>query len=127
MQLTDCEDELCERVIGCAIAVHRELGPGLLESVYRKALAMELETQGIRADCEVEIPVFYRGKELGVGFRADIIVEKRLLLELKSVKALDDLHLAQIITYLKLLRLKRGYLINFNVPLLKDGIKRVSI
>ena len=125
--LIDCEDSLCETVIGAAIAVHRELGPGLLESVYERALVLELTAQGIEARNQVEIPAFYRGEELGLAFRADIIVENRLLLELKSVKEFNDLHLAQVMSYLKLLRFKRGYLMNFNVTVLKDGIKRVSI
>ncbi len=126
-QLVDCEDSLCEAVIGAAIAVHRELGPGLLESVYAKALLVELAQRGIRADSELEVRASYKGHDLGTGFRADILVEGRLLLELKAVTQLTDLHLAQVISYLKLLSLKRGYLLNFNCKRMKDGIKRVSI
>jgi len=125
--LIDCEDRLCEAVIGAVIAVQRELGPGLLESVYEKALLVELAERGIHADAEVEVPGRYKDHDLGLGFRADMIVEGRLLLELKSVKQLTDLHLAQVISYLKLLGFKRGYLLNFNCKRMKDGIKRVSI
>jgi len=125
--LIDCPDGLCERVIGAAIDVHRELGPGLLESVYERALAFELGEHGIRARTQVDVPVRYRGHDLGAGFRADIIVEECLLLELKTVSELSDLHMAQILSYLRLLGFKRGYLMNFKVPRMVDGIKRVSI
>ncbi len=125
--LIDCEDSLCKAVIGAAIAVHRELGPGLLESVYEKALLIELGERDIRAQSQVEISATYHGQDLGLGFRADIIVENRLLLELKSVREFSDLHLAQTISYLKLLGFKRGYLFNFNCSVMKKGIKRVSI
>src|SRR5262245_48478721 len=103
------------------------LGPGLMESVYSAALMMELTEMSIAAEREVDIPVFYRGRNLGLGFRADIIVERCLLLELKAVDRVTDLHLAQTINYLKLLRFKRGYILNFNAKLMKEGIKRVSI
>jgi len=88
---------------------------------------VELEVAGIPARRQVEVPVSYRGRDLGTGFRADIIVADCLLLELKAVEALAPIHIAQVITYLKLLGFKRGYLLNFNVPLLKHGIKRISI
>ena len=127
MELMDASEALIEKVLGCAIAVHRELGPGLLESVYEKALIVEFEMYGIAFECQAPVIVTYRGRDLGVGFRADIIVAKQLLLELKAVDQLNDVHLAQVITYLKLLGLKRGLLINFNTKFLKDGIKRVSI
>jgi GxxExxY protein len=114
-------------VLTAATNVHRALGAGLLESVYELALMIELELMGIAARRQVEIPVFFRGRELGNGFRADIIVEECLLLELKSIDTFVPIHLAIMINYLKLLRFKRGYLLNFNVPLLKQRIKRVSI
>ena len=114
-------------MVDSAIAVHRELGPGLLESAYERALAFELSQRGLSVACQVEVPVLYRGHDLGTGFRADMIVENCLLLELKSVEALSGLHLAQTMTYLRLLRLKRGLLLNFNTRLLKEGIKRVSL
>lgn len=126
MSLKDCDEELIDRVLAAAIQVHRELGPGLLESVYECALMMELEASGIPAQRQVEVPARYRGHVLDIGFRADIIVSDCLLLEIKSVSELNDLHLAQVITYLRLLGFKRGFLLNFNTKLLKDGIRRVS-
>ena len=125
--LKDCNEYLIERVLTAATTVHRELGPGLLESVYEKALVIELTEAGVGARPQVEIPVVYRGRDLGVGFRADVIVEDCLLLELKCVETITPVHTAQIITYLKLLQFKRGFLLNFNVRLLKQGIKRISI
>ena len=124
--IIECSEQIISDVLTAATNVHRTLGPGLVESIYEAALMVELRHAGIPARNQVEILVFYRGEELGVGFRADVIVADCLLLELKSVKNLDDIHLAQTINYLKLLRLKRGFLINFNVKLLKHGIKRVS-
>jgi GxxExxY protein len=122
-----CDEQLIEKVLGAAIRVHKELGPGLLESVYERALMVELNHQGIAAASQVAVPVTYRGQILGDGFRADIIVENQLLLELKSVNELSPIHMSQVITYLKLLKLKRGLILNFNKPILKQGIKRVSI
>ncbi len=127
MGLVVCDEGLTEAVIGAAIEVHRELGPGLLESVYEKALMLELGYRDIKAESQAEVPVLYKGQNLGLGFRADIIVEKSLVLELKVCTAFDPSHLAQIITYQKVLGIKRGLLINFNAKLLKDGLKRVSI
>lgn len=123
----DCGDELIGAVVNAAIAVHRALGPGLLESVYELALAFELTDRNIRFVRQAVIPVNYRGHELGEGFRADIIVEASLLLELKTVDCFSNVHLAQIMTYLRLLNIKRGLLLNFNTKLMKDGIKRASI
>ncbi len=125
--LIDCPDALCERVIGAAIAVHRSLGPGLLESAYEKALIFELADLGLHVQAQVDIPLVYRGNDLGPAFRADVIVDQCLLLELKSVAELTDLHLAQILSYLRLLGFKRGYLMNFNVRRMMDGVRRVSI
>lgn len=116
-----------DAVLTVATNVHRELGPGLLESVYELALMIELADLGIDAERQIEIPMCYRGRDLGVGFRADIIVADSLLLEIKSVEEFNATHLAQIMTYLRLLKFKRGYLLNFNKKLLKDGIKRVSL
>ena len=125
--MRDCADALVGEVIAAAIAVHRGLGPGLLESVYEQALAYELAERKISFARQVEVPVVYRGNDLGVGFRADMIVEDSLLLELKTVDRFSSVHLAQLMTYLRLLGIKRGLLLNFNTRLLKDGIKRVSI
>ena len=127
MHLKDCNEQLVDKVLAAAIEVHRELGPGLLESVYEHALMLELEAASIPAQRQVEVPAQYRGHILDIGFRADIIVDDCLLLEMKSVSEFSDLHLAQVITYLKLLHFKRGFLLNFNTKILKDGIKRVSI
>lgn len=107
--------------------MHRELGPGLLESVYQAALMIEFAERGIAARAEVPVNACYRGVDLGLGFRADIIVDGRLLLELKGVEKIADVHVAQVISYLKLLGLKRGYILNFGAALMKDGIKRISI
>ena len=125
--LKDCHEHLIQRVLTAATAVHRELGPGLLESVYEKALVFELAEMGVGARPQVDVPVVYRGQDLGVGFRADVIVDDSLLLELKCVDAFTSVHLAQVMTYLRLLRFKRGFLLNFNVRRLNQGIKRVSI
>lgn len=125
--LKDCDEALIDRVLSAATTVHRALGPGLLESVYELALMREFAEMGISATRQVEVPVFYRGDHLGTAFRADIVVEDSLLLELKSVDAIAPLHVAQLITYLRLMNLKRGYLLNFNARLMKEGIKRVSI
>ena len=125
--LVECSEELIDKVLTAATEVHKALGPGLLESVYELALMVELELAAIPARRQVEVPVSYRGRDLGTGFRADIIVADCLLLELKAVEALAPIHTAQIITYLKLLGFKRGYLLHFNVPPLKQGIKRISI
>lgn len=122
-----CSDALIDAVLSPATTVRRELGPGLLESVYERALEIELTEAGIAVTRQAEIPVQYRGQSPGVGFRADIIVENCFLLELKAVDDFTPVHVAQVITYLKLLNFKRGYLINFNKPLLKQGIKRISI
>lgn len=123
----DCDEGIINTVLTAATDVHRQLGPGLLESVYELALMMELAAAGIPAQRQVPIPACYRGKDLGAGFRADIIVADSLLLEIKSVEALLPIRLAQTMTYLKLLGFRRGYILNFNVRLLKDGIKRVSL
>lgn len=126
-ELRDCEEALIERVLGAAINVHREFGAGLLESVYELALMVELAGLGIEAKRQVEIPVKYKEVNLGIGFRADIIVAESLVLEIKAVDELSSIHTAQIMSYLKLLGYKRGLLLNFNKKLLKEGIRRVSI
>jgi GxxExxY protein len=125
--LVDCAENVIDRVLTAVTNVHRALGPGLLESVYELALSVELTEAGISAQRQVAVPVCYRGRDLGTGFRADMIVAGCLLLELKSVDDFHPIHMAQIITYPKLLNVKRGYLINFSVKLLKHGTKRVSI
>ncbi len=120
-------NSLTDAIIGAAITVHRELGPGLLESVYEKCLALELTQSGIQVVAQKEIPLTYKGLNLESGFRADLIVENKVLVELKAVDQLLPIHTAQVLTYLKLTGLQTALLINFNVPLLKNGIKRLSI
>jgi GxxExxY protein len=112
-------------VLGCAIEVHRALGPGLLESAYRQCLASELAAAGIQFAIEMPVPVVYRGVRLECGYRADFVVEGLLLLELKSVERLLPVHTAQVMTYLRLLDLKQAILVNFNVTRLVDGVRSV--
>lgn len=118
-------NELTEKIIGAAIEVHRELGPGLLESTYEACLAHELNLQGIKAVRQKKQPIKYKGLEIDEAYRIDIIVEDKIILELKVVDELNNIHLAQLLTYLKLSGCSLGYLMNFNVPLMKDGIRRV--
>jgi GxxExxY protein len=125
--LIDCDEVFVDAALTAATNVHRQLGPGLLESVYELAMMIELAEMGVPAKRQVEVPASYKGHVLGVGFRADIVVADSLLLELKVVDELNGMHLSQLMTYLKLLGFKRGFLLNFNKKLLKDGIKRVSI
>jgi len=117
-------DELSNRVIGCALEVHRSLGPGLLESAYSQCLAHELALQQIPFASERAIPVEYKGVQLDCGYRADLLVDAELLVELKSVEELLPIHEAQVLTYMRLAGIATGLLINFNVPLLKHGIRR---
>lgn len=117
-------DDLSNRVIGCAIEVHRELGPGLLETAYEQCLAHELRTRGIPFEIQKPMPVEYKGVLIDCGYRLDLLVDLKLVLELKSVAAIDPIHEAQILTYLKLAKVKTGLLINFNVERLKDGLRR---
>jgi GxxExxY protein len=115
-------DKLTERIIGCAIEVHRHLGPGLLESIYESALSIELEASGMKVRKQVAVPILYRGKLIGE-HRVDLIVEDSVV-ELKSVERFDPVFEAQILTYLKVTKLRIGLLINFNSRLLRDGVKR---
>lgn len=112
-----------DRVLRCAIAVHRNLGPGLLESTYQHCLSYEFMLSRVPFRSQVAIPVWYRGTEVRCGYRADFVVEDTVLVDLKSVDRLSPLHDAQMLTYLKLTGLRRGLLLNFNVPLLKDGLR----
>ena len=119
------ENDISRFVVDCAFQVHEELGPGLLESVYEHCLAFELKNAGLKVETQKPIPVHYKSEKLDCGFRSDLIVEDKLIVELKAVEAINDVHMAQILTYLKLSDLKLGLLINFNVKLIKHGIKRV--
>jgi len=118
-------DELTGIVIGCAIEVHRELGPGLLESSYEKCLKYELEQKNIQALYQVLRPVIYKGIEIDAGYRMDILIPDKLVIELKAVDKLLPIHTAQLLTYLKLSGISKGLLINFNVNKLTDGLKRI--
>ena len=115
--------KLSHSVIGCAIEVHRVLGPGLLESTYEQCLAHELKINDICFKIQYPLPVQYKGINLDCGYRLDILVENEIILELKSIEELQGIHTAQLLTYMKLLNIKQGFLINFNVTHLKNGLK----
>ena len=117
-------EELSEKVIGAMIDVHRELGAGLLESAYEECLCHELSLRGIGFRRQVPLRIRYKGLELECGYRIDVLVEEKVVVEIKSIKSLEPIHEAQLITYLKLGGWKVGLLVNFNVRVLKDGIKR---
>ena len=117
-------DELSKRVIGCAIEVHKELGPGLLESTYEQCLAHELSLAGIRFRPQVALPVPYKEIRLDCGYRVDLLIDDALIVELKAVDQLLAIHEAQLLTYMKLAGVQTGLLVNFNVRRLKDGIRR---
>ena len=119
------ENELSGKIIGAAIEVHRILGAGLLESAYEECLCHEFSINNIPFERQVQIPVLYKGIKLDCCYRADIIVDKKVIVELKSIAAIEPIHEAQMLTYLKLSGLKLGLLLNFNVPLMKAGIKRL--
>ncbi|MEX2477213.1 MAG: GxxExxY protein [Gracilimonas sp.] len=119
------ENELSKIILDSAIQVHRSLGPGLLESAYQKCLAYELAEQGLHVETERGLPLIYKEVEMEVGYRVDIFVNQKVIIEIKSVDALNDIHLAQVLTYLKLSGSKLGLLINFNTKLLKNGFRRV--
>jgi GxxExxY protein len=121
-------DSLTQLVIGAAIEVHRELGPGLLESVYQKCLCRELRIQGIACQAQTRLPIIYKGEVIDEEFFVlDFFVPDRLVVEIKAVEKLLPIHEAQLLTYLRLSKSRVGLLINFNVPLLKDGIKRMVL
>jgi GxxExxY protein len=116
-----------EVVIGCAIEVHRHLGPGLLESSYEHCLMYELAQKGVYAKSQVLLPINYKGVEIDAGYRLDILIPGQLILELKAVDKLSPIYTAQVLTYLKLTGIKTGFLINFNEKKLIDGLKRISL
>ncbi len=121
------DNEITQHVIGAAIEVHRQLGPGLLESAYEECLCHELALRKITFERQKPIPLVYKEVKLDCGYRLDLLVEERIVVELKSVDGLGPIHEAIVLTYLKLSGHKLGLLINFNVPLLKDGIKRFKM
>ncbi len=119
------ENELSRIVFDSALKVHQTLGPGLLESAYEECLYYELKKTGLVIEKQKPLPLIYEDIKLDIGYRVDIIIENKLILELKSVETLNDVHFAQLLTYLKLTNCKLGLLINFNVTLIKNGIRRV--
>jgi GxxExxY protein len=119
------ENELSKIVFDCALKVHQTLGPGLLESAYEECLFYELKKTGLYVEKQKALPLIYEEVKLDIGYRIGIIIENKLILEIKSVEALNDVHFAQLMTYLKLTDCKLGMLLNFNVSLIKNGIKRV--
>ena len=119
------ENEIGKIVVYCAFKVHKALGPGLLESTYEVCLRYEMMQSGLAVEQQKALPVVYQDVKLECGYRMDLLVEQKVVIEIKSVEALNDVHMAQILTYLKLSDRKLGFLINFNVSLIKDGIKRV--
>ena len=120
-------DPLTERIIGCAIEVHRALGPGLLESAYERCLAYELRQHGVQFRQQVTVPVDYKGIRIECGYRIDLLVDDAVILELKSVDQLAPVHEAQVLTYMKLARIRTGLLINFNKQRLIDGLRRFKL
>jgi GxxExxY protein len=120
-------DELSNQVIGCALEVHRNLGPGLLESTYEQCLAYEMKVADMRFKLQHPLPVEYKGIKLDCGYRIDVFIEDRIIVELKSVDKILPIHQAQLLTYMKLSNVSIGLLINFNVKYLKDGIKRMVL
>jgi len=119
------ENQLTQIIIGCTINIHRQLGPGLLESAYQECLAYELEDAGLSINREVPMPIVYKEVKLNHGYRIDILVENKIVIEIKSVESLKVVHLAQTLTYFRLGKFKLGLLLNFNTPVLKNGIRRV--
>ena len=118
-------NQLTNEIIGSAIEVHRNLGPGLLESTYEECMAYELQERNINVKRQIEIPVLYKGTQLEQKYRIDLLVNNQVIIELKSVNKLDPVHDAQLLTYLKLANKRYGLLLNFNVPVMKQGIRRL--
>ena len=119
------ENEIATVILDAAFKIHRTLGPGLLESVYQATLDFELQQRGLRVLQQVGLPVYYEAIKLELGFRVDLIVADKVIVEIKSVEALAPVHKKQLLTYLRLMNLRLGLLLNFNVELMKDGIQRV--
>ncbi len=119
------ENPISNRILCAAIEVHRSLGPGLLESAYEECLCHEFQLLGLTFERQKPLPIIYKGVNLECGYRLDFVVEEKVVLELKSIHRLEPIHEAQLLTYLKLSGLKLGILLNFNAPLMKDGIKRI--
>lgn len=118
-------EEVAQQTVDAAIKVHRALGPGLLESAHQKCLEYELRKRGLQVECEVLLPVIYEGVQIDAGYRIDMLVEDCVIIENKTVEKLLPIHQAQLLTYLKLRDCRLGFLLNWNVPLMKQGIKRM--
>jgi GxxExxY protein len=118
-------ESIAAKIVHNAVKVHKTLGPGLLESVYQKCLTYELENEGLNTKCEIPMPLQYGDIKIDTGFRADMIVEDSIIIENKTVDEIAPIHEAQLLTYLKVTDLKLGFLLNWNVPLMKNGIKRI--
>ena len=126
LDASDYVTQIPDRIIGSAIDVHRELGPGLLESAYQACLEYDLSKKGVRFRRQVALPLTYQGMRLDCGYRVDLFVEDRVIVEVKAVEAIARIHFAQMITYLKLKRCRVGLLLNFNVASMRQGIRRVT-
>jgi len=126
-KLTDREEEIGKAVIGAALRIHKERGPGLLEKVYEVCLSHELKKLGYLVDRQVEVPIKYDGITFDEGLRLDLLIERKVIIEIKAVDEINPVWQAQILSHLKLTGLRLGYLINFNVPLIKQGIKRIIL
>ncbi len=120
------ENDISGKVIGCAIEVHKSLGPGLLENAYQECLHFELISSGLKVEKQKPLPLIYKEVRLEAGYRLDLIVEDKVIIEVKSIEAINDIHIAQLLTYLKVADCRLGLLINFNVLRLTDGIKRLA-
>jgi GxxExxY protein len=120
------ENEISQKIIGCAIEVHKVLGPGLLERAYQECLLYELEKSGLNVQKQTPLPLIYKDMKLETGYRLDLIVENKVIIEIKSVETINDIHVAQLLTYLKLSGCRLGLLMNFNVLRIVDGIKRLA-
>jgi GxxExxY protein len=119
------ENEISKKIIGCAIEVHKQLGPGLLESAYQECLYYELKQSGLHVQKEKPMPIVYKEIKLDHGYRIDLLVEEKVVIEIKTVEAFNDVHTAQVLTYLRLGNYKLGLLFNFQTTILKNGIKRI--
>ena len=126
LEFPEQSDPLTEKIIGCAIEVHRTLGPGLLEITYESALAVELKLAGLNFERQLVVPITYKGQSVGE-YRLDLVVKKSVVVEIKSVERFDPIFEAQLLAYLKITGVKRGLVLNFNSRLLKDGIKRLAL
>lgn len=120
-------EEIFKLILDCAFQVHTELGPGLFESTYEECLCYELRSAGLKVESQKPLPLMYKEIKLEAGYRIDLMVEDSIIVELKAVEELTDVHLAQVLTYLKLSKCKLGLLVNFNVKYLKNGIKRIIL